>query len=312
MKRVLVSEFMDEAAFEGFCSDFEVTYAPHLVDDRKALLNSIGKFEALIVRNRTQVDAELISAATHLRAVGRLGVGLDNIDLDFCRAREISVLPATGANAASVAEYVIGSALVLVRGAYSSSDKMLAGEWPRSTLGAGGELAGRTIGLVGFGTIARETAERARSLGMCVAAFDPHVPAEDKAWHGVKKSTLEELFSISDILSLHVPLIVSTRHLIDESAIKKMKSTAILVNTARGGIVDEVAVVEALWNGSLGGAALDVFETEPMTFDSAELFKDVRNLILTPHIAGVTDESNVRVSTMTVRNIVNALSDQST
>ncbi|MFD1343017.1 hydroxyacid dehydrogenase [Litorisediminicola beolgyonensis] len=301
--RVVVTEFMDETALRAFGPGVEVHYGPGLVDDRPALLDAVRDADAVIVRNRTRVDAEVIAAATALRAVGRLGVGLDNIDLDACAARGVAVLPATGANTLSVAEYVIGTMLCLVRGAYASNAAMIAGDWPRGRLGEGGEIAGRTLGLLGFGGIARAVAGKARALGMAVAAHDPALPDDDPAWTDVRRSSLAELLEVADVLSLHVPLTDGTRGLIDARALAGMKPGAILINTARGGIVDEAALVAALKSGALGGAALDVFATEPLTAESGAQFEDCPNLILTPHIAGVTDEGNRRVSEVTVENV---------
>jgi (S)-sulfolactate dehydrogenase len=212
-----------------------------------------------------------------------------------CEGRGVAVYPATGANTLSVAEYVIGTAMALLRGAYAANAAMLAGQWPREAC-AGRELAGKVLGLVGFGAIAQDTAERARALGMEIAAFDPFVPEGDPIWRRVGRLDLDTLLATADVLSLHVPLNSGTRHMIDAGRISTMKRGAILVNAARGGVVDEVAVARALRMGRLGGAALDVFETEPLTAEAARLFADAPNLILTPHIAGVTVESNTRVS----------------
>ncbi len=262
---------------------------------------------ALIVRNRTQVRGALLDAAVRLKAIGRLGVGLDNIDLDLCRARGIRVLPATGANDVSVAEYVLAAALLLARGAFFASAQVLAGEWPRERQ-IGHEIAGRRLGLVGFGAIAREVARKARGLDMLVSAYDPYVTKGEPAWHEVGHCrTLEQLLEAADIVSVHVPLVPATRGLIDARAIAAMKPGAILINAARGGIVDEGALVEALRTGRLGGAALDVFESEPLTAEAAALFEAVPNLILTPHIAGRTAECDVRVSALIAASVRRAL-----
>ena len=286
-----------------FGDGVSVTYDPDLVDNRAGLLENLRDADAIIVRNRTRVDQELLDAGPGLKVVGRLGVGLDNIDLEACKARKVAVCPAVGANTLPVAEYVIGTAMALIRGAYSADRDMIAGHWPRGALGKGGEIAGRTMGLIGFGSIAQEVAQRARALGMAVAAHDPFLPADHAAWAGVRRCAAEELLSSSDVVSLHIPLTPDTTDLIDAGAIARMKPGAILINTARGGVVDEAALVAALKAGNLGGAALDVFASEPLTPEAGEKFRDVPNLILTPHIAGVTDESNTRVSFLTVENV---------
>ncbi|MFK5599701.1 NAD(P)-dependent oxidoreductase [Methylobacterium sp. HMF5984] len=310
MRKVVISEFMDEAAIAAELAGFETLYDPTLVDRPDALRAALAGASGLIVRNRTQVRAGLLAAAPDLRVVGRLGVGLDNIDLAACAARGIAVHPATGANDGAVAEYVIGTALLLLRGAYGASAQVAAGAWPRNAL-MGREIAGKRLGLVGFGAIARETARRAAALDMSVAAFDPHLASDDAAWrpaHGAVASlTLDALVATSDVLSLHVPLTEATRDMIGPAAIARMRPGAILINAARGGVVDEAAVAAALRSGHLGGAALDVFAQEPVDAAGGAALIDVPNLILTPHIAGVTRESNVRVSAVTARAVRRSL-----
>lgn len=306
--KILISEFMDEAAVDALRRRFDVAYDPALVDRRAELLARLADVPALIVRNRTQVNAELLAAAPGLRVVGRLGVGLDNIDVAACQARGIEVIPATGANALAVAEYVVATAMVLLRGAYLSTGQMMAGEWPRPRLSEGRETAGKLLGLVGFGGIGRLTAKLAQALGMGVIAYDPLLPAEAPAWaaSGVGRRELDGLLEEADAVSLHVPLADATRNLLDAARIARMKAGAVLINTARGGIVDEAALAQALRDGRLGGAALDVFAHEPLPAGSP--LAGTPNLILTPHIGGVTRESNARVSTLIAEKVANFLS----
>ncbi|MFC7395712.1 hydroxyacid dehydrogenase [Chelatococcus sp. GCM10030263] len=303
---IVISEFMDEDAIRRGLDGFDVLYDPTLVDRPDDLAAALATAEALIVRNRTQVRGALLDAAPQLKVVGRLGVGLDNIDMEACKARGIAVYPASGANDVSVAEYVIATALLLLRGAYGATAAVAAGEWPRNAL-VGREIAGKRMGLVGYGSIARETARRAIALGMEVAAFDPYLPADHAAWSGpwgkVTALALDDLLATSDVLSLHVPLTAETRHMIGTEALARMKPDAIVINAARGGIVDEAAIAAALTAGRLGGAALDVFEDEPLKAERGGVFAGVPNLVLTPHIAGVTMESNIRVSWVTVDNV---------
>lgn len=308
MKKIVISEFMDETAVEDLRTDYDVIYDPTLVDDAPRLTAELADADAIIVRNRTQVRAEMLGGAPSLRAVGRLGVGLDNIDLEACKDAGVSVHPASGANDLSVAEYVLTSAATLLRRAYFGFDRMLAGDWPRQEM-SGSELAGKTLGLAGFGSIARETATRARALGMKVAAMDPFVPADDPIWNeAIRFEDLTALAAGSDVLSLHVPLTDITRNMIGSEVLKQMKEQAVLINAARGGVVDEAALADALRSGQIAGAALDVFANEPLTAEDAAKFKGLSNLILTPHIAGVTIESNTRVSALTASNIRKALS----
>ena len=306
MPEIVISEFMDEAAIHASFAGRDVLYDPKLVDDSARLTAAVRDARALIVRNRTQVRGSLLESATRLQAVGRLGVGLDNIDVPACEARGIAVFPATGANDLSVAEYVITAALVLLRRAWFATSRVAAGEWPRTEL-MGRELAGKRLGLVGYGAIARVTGRMGRDLGMSVAAYDPLLPADHPAWAGALRQTLPELLATSDVVSLHVPLTDTTRNIIDAAAIAAMKRGSILVNAARGGVVDEAALCAALKAGHLGGAALDVFAREPVDAVAGAAFADVPNLVLTPHIAGVTDESNVRVSAVTAEAVARHL-----
>jgi len=303
---VVICEFMDEQAIREGLAGFDVLYDPALVDRSEDLKKAVAQARALIVRNRTQVRGALLESAAKLRAVGRLGVGLDNIDLAACEARGIAVLPASGANDLSVAEYVICTAMLLLRGAYGAASEVIAGKWPRNAL-IGREMAGKTMGLVGFGSIARLTAKLAAALGMTVIAFDPFAKDDVFAAAQVRRMTLNDLLAAADVVSLHVPLTDDTRNMIDAAALGRMKPDAILINAARGGVVDEAAVAAALKDGKLGGAALDVFVEEPLGAAKGGVFAAGPNLVLTPHIAGVTTESNTRVSWVTVENVKRVL-----
>ena len=231
--RIVISEFMDAPAVERLKARFEVDYRPKLVDDPAALAAALPGASAWIVRNRTQVRGPLLAAADSLRVVGRLGVGLDNIDVAACEARRIEVIAATGANAESVAEYVVTVALVLLRGAYFSTRAVEAGTWPRQTLSQGREAAGKVIGLVGFGSIGRLTARKAVALGMAAVGYDPMVDAGDPAWAQARTEplALEELLARSDVVSLHLPLSPQTRGLLGRERLALMKRDAVLVNT---------------------------------------------------------------------------------
>jgi (S)-sulfolactate dehydrogenase len=310
VSKILVSEYLPDEHLDRLRAEHEVLYDPDLGTDRPRLLSHVAGVEAIFTRNRTQVDEELLGAADSLRVVGRLGVGLDNIDLEGCADAGINVISAHGANAVSVAEYVIGAMFVLVRGVYGMTPSMLAGEWPRQGHAFGRELTGQTLGLVGFGAIAREVASRAGGLGMEVLAHDPFLDEADLAWGAVRSVGLDALLAASDVVSLHVPLDEGSRGLIDSAALARMKPTAILINTSRGGIVDETALVEALRQGRLGGAALDVFATEPLGPEAAAVFAGTANLLLTPHVAGNAREAVDRVATLIVDAVLTELSDQ--
>ncbi|MCP4182757.1 MAG: hydroxyacid dehydrogenase [Hyphomicrobiales bacterium] len=303
---ILITEFMDEKAVEDLRAKFEVNYDPSLADCQEKIPTLLKDTRALIVRNRTQVTQQLLEAAPHLVCVGRLGVGLDNIDQEACTSRDVNVYPATGANNLSVSEYVITSAMMLLRNAYLSRDQMDQGAWPRADC-AGREISGKTLGLVGYGAIARQTATMAQALGMKIAAFDPFLPSSHEAWDNVQNLELNSLMAVCDVVSLHTPLNKETRHLINANNLSLMKPDAILINAARGGVVDEDALAGILLAGQLGGAALDVFETEPLTSNSAARFAGLNNILLTPHIAGVTVESNQRVSALIAEKVITHL-----
>ncbi|AKJ68642.1 hypothetical protein PATSB16_27300 [Pandoraea thiooxydans] len=307
MPKIVISEFMDDAAVAWLSERFTVHYDPALVDQPAALATLLSDADALIVRNRTQVTDALLAGAPHLRVVGRLGVGLDNLDLPACAARRVEVAPATGANARAVAEYVIASALLLLRGAYRATEQVAQGAWPRTALSSGREVAGKTLGVVGFGGIGQLSAHLAHSLGMSVLAYDALLSPDAACWqeNGTTRATLDDILGQADVVTLHVPLTPQTRHLIDAARLDAMKPGAILINTARGGVVDEAALAAALRSGRLGGAALDVFEDEPLAAHSA--LAGAPNLLLTPHIAGLSHEANQRVSTMVAQRVAAVL-----
>lgn len=307
MKKIVITEFMDESAVASLRASFNVVYDSTLVDDTNRMFDELSNADGVIVRNRTQVRGNLLAACPQATVIGRLGVGLDNIDVAACAAQGIQVIPATGANALAVAEYVIGTAMVLLRGVYLSSEQVAKGLWPRAALSNGREISGTCLGLLGFGGIGQLTAKLAQGLGMRVMAHDPMLPLDHPAWtqSGVQSASMDQLIAQSDVISLHVPLTPATSNMLSAARIAQMKPGAIVINTSRGGIVDEAAVAAALRQGQLGGAAFDVFEPEPLGSGSA--WQGCPNVILTPHVAGVTAESNVRVSTMIASAVALAL-----
>ncbi len=304
---ILIAEFMDESAVAALRERFRVIYDPTLTDRRDEMLGLLKDCRGLIVRNRTQVDAAVLAAAPRLRVVGRLGVGLDNIDVAACAAREVKVIPATGANAQAVAEYVIATAMVLLRGAYVSTTDVAQGRWPREVLSSGREIADKTLGLVGFGSIGRRVASLAYAVGMRVIAHDPLIAADNRIWRdaGIEWRELDDVLAESNVISLHVPLTDGTRGLIGQAQLRRMRQGAILINTARGGIVDEAALAAALTDKHLSGAAVDVFAQEPLPANSP--LAGAPNLILTPHIAGLSAEANARVSRMIADGVAKTL-----
>ena len=298
MPSILISEFITSQALETLRSKHAVVYEPELYKDRVALIAAMQNIDGLIVRNLTQVNKEVLDGAPKLKVVGRLGVGLENIELPACAERNIKVIPATGANAESVAEYVVGAAIALTRGLIPASIATLKGEWPRPRFSTYHEFLGKTIGIVGFGSIGRVVAKKANAIGLKCVAYDPMLSGNALELEGltVPLLSLQGLLEVSDAITLHLPYLPETKNLFNAATLDLMKQGACLVNTARGGIVDENALAERLRSGRLGGAAIDVFMTEPAK--DLSHFSGIENLILTPHIAGVTHESNERVSQM--------------
>jgi len=298
MYTILISEFITSQALDTLRSKHDVIYEPEMYKDRTALIAAMQNIEVLIVRNLTQVNEEVLIASTNLKVVGRLGVGLENIDLPACAKRNIKVIPATGANAESVAEYVVGAAVALTRGFIPATMATLKGVWPRPRFSGYHEFLGQTLGIVGFGSIGRVVAKKAHAFGLQCVAYDPMLSGDSLALEGfsVPLLKLNDLLARSDAVSLHLPYSPETKNLFDGAMLDRMKEGACLINTARGGIVDELVLAERLRSGKIGGAAIDVFSTEPAK--DLSHFSGIENLILTPHIAGVTHESNERVSQM--------------
>lgn len=301
--RVVISEFIAPEGLAVLGGHVDLVADATLVGDRPRLLEAMGDADAIIVRDRTMIDVELLDAAPRLRTVGRLGVGTDNLDLEALEARGVKVHLATGANAVSVAEHVIGALLFLSRPSFTATARVAAGGWPRPEL-IGRELAGRTLGLLGFGATARAVAHRAAALGMTIATADPVVTDPGP---GVTLLEPDALFGAADALSVHAPLLPSTRGMVGEAAIGRMPEGALLVDTSRGGVVDHDAVIAGLRSGRLAGAALDVYPSEPLSAEEGARYVDVPGLLLTPHLAGVTLESNVRISRMIAEAVVATL-----
>jgi (S)-sulfolactate dehydrogenase len=307
MARIVVSEFLGGQFLDLLRKRHDVVYDPDLYGKRKNLLTSVADARAILIRNRTTVDQEFVDAAGKLVVVGRLGVGLDNIDMEACASAGILIKPATGANAVSVAEYVLGAMLTLLRPVFGMTGSMVAGQWPRQGHAFGTEVSGKTLGLLGFGAIARHVARRAAAFDMEIIAHDPFIPAGDPSWDQAERVSFADLLQRADVLSIHTPLTDDTRNLIGTTALGHMKPTAVLINTSRGGVVDEAALASALRSGTITGAALDVFASEPLGPEPASRFAGLDGLVLTPHVAGNTKESVDRVAAVTVATVLEVL-----
>ncbi|WP_067623081.1 hydroxyacid dehydrogenase [Alicyclobacillus acidiphilus] len=303
--RIVIAEDLWEPLPQWMRARYEVIYDPELFADEQALIEQTQSASALVVRNRTKVDERLLAAATELKIVGRLGVGLDNIDLSVCRNRNIQVIAARGCNANSVAEYVIASMFYHSRFLHRCDDLARQGVWDRQ-LATGSEIAAKTLGLIGVGDIGQRVAIRAKALGMRVLAFDPllHEASMLVQDFGVERTDMDRLLSEADFVSIHVPLTPDTRHLLGLRELRKMKPASVLINTARGGIVDEDALCEVLVEQTSRFAVLDVRETEPPVEDR---LRSLPNTLLSPHIAGITHESSARVTDFVLRGVDDAL-----
>ena len=299
---ILITEFMDEQAVARLRQQFQVVHKPDAFAQPEQLVDELANADALIVRNQTKVTESLLHLAPRLKLVGRLGVGLDNINLEACKARGIKVIPATGANAHSVAEYVVVSAVALLRRLPAAMQGMQAKGWCRAESSDGREAPGRKLGIVGLGDIGCRVARLAQSFGFECTGHDPFLK---QAPTNIELLSFEDLLQTADVISIHVPYLASTASMFNAQVIASMKPGSILVNTSRGGIVDEQALLKALTSGHLGGAAIDVFETEPLPAPT-ELAR-LANVIVTPHISGVTQDSNQRVSGLIAERVANEL-----
>ncbi len=262
--------------------------------------------KALIVRNQTQVNQTLLDHGSHLKVVGRLGVGLDNIDLKTIQGRNIGFVDARGANAASVAEYVIAAMLHCSRKIFAADADVKQGGWHRAAFG-GFELRGKTLGLIGLGDIGLRVARRANAFDMNVLASDPvrhHKEAVIEENH-IHLTSAEEIFKQSDFISLHAPLLDSTRQMINETSIAAMKQGVYLINTARGELIDSQTLSSALTSGHVAGAVLDVTDPEPLPAD--HILNRSPHVWVSPHIAGLTEEAQAQVGIQVAQGVLNIL-----
>jgi D-3-phosphoglycerate dehydrogenase len=257
------------------------------------LADALVDASALIVRSETQVSAGLLAGAPKLRVVARAGIGTDNIDVEEATRRGIPVLTAPGANSTSAAEHTLALVLALVRRVPWAHASVLEGKWERKAF-EGAELRGKTLGILGLGRIGTQVARLAHAFGMTVIALDPYVVAQHALSLGVELLPLDEVLARADVVTLHLALTDDTRHLINAERLRMLRPGAFLVNTARGALVDEIALVRALEDGRLAGAALDVFDPEPLPADAP--LRTAPNVILTPHLGASTREAQARVA----------------
>lgn len=297
---VLVVEDVWGPAFDQLAETVTVSYQPELWRDPDRLAAEAERARAVVVRNRTQVNAALLDAAPNVAVVARAGVGLDNVDVESATTRGVVVVAARGANAASVAEHTLGLALALARGIVGHDRAVRLGRWERT---AGRELGGCTWGLLGVGATGLAVARLASCLNARVVGYDVAVKGDDDAVSsaGVQMASLQEVVASADVLSVHLPSTAETRGLIDAGLLARMRPGSLLVNVGRGEVVDEAALADALRRGHLGGAALDVRAEEP---PSPGPLDEAPNVVFTPHVAGMTTEAQGRVTEMLAEDLI--------
>jgi len=297
--KIIVGDPIDEEFFKIVEGRAEVIRAYDVDDEDFASL--LKGADIVIVRSRRRITRALIDCADCLKVIARAGIGLDNIDVDYARSKGIIVVPVAEASIEAVAELTIGFMIALSRKIPQLDSKVKKGLWCKSE-GVGLELKGKTLGIIGLGRIGSRVAELAKAFGMRVIAYDPYVDRMAASKIGVELiDKLSDLLKISDYVSIHTPLTEETYHMIGERELKLMKPTAFLINTARGSIVDEKALIKALKEGWIAGAALDVFEDEPL--EDSDLVK-FDNVILTPHIGGSTIEAQKSIARILAEKIM--------
>ncbi|CAG9858819.1 unnamed protein product [Phyllotreta striolata] len=294
IKKVFVADAVDSACVELLKKfSIQVTCKYKLPKDQ--LKAEIATYDALIVRSDTKVTADVIEAGKNLKVIGRAGAGVDNIDINAATAKNILVLNTPGGNAISACELTCSLITTLARNVVPAAASLKAGRWDRK-LYSGHELYGKTLGILGLGRIGKEVALRMQSWGMRTIGFDPIVPAEEAKKFNVQALELEQIWPQVDYITVHTPLIPATRNLINESVFKKCKKGVKIVNVARGGIINETDLLQALRSGQCGGAALDVFEEEPPTKPITLELIQHEKVVATPHLGASTAEAQIRVA----------------
>ena len=305
MPDILISENIRGAAVDALSQTFSVEFAPELWKAPDTLLEKIPDFRALIVRNQTKVDAQLLAAATSLKVVGRAGIGLDNIDVASARQHGIAVAYTPDQNAISVAEIALGMMLCLARMIPAADTDTKAGRWNRHAF-VGTELYGKTLGIIAAGKIGFLTARRAQAFGMRIVAHDPFLSRDNVLLRELQAelTSLDDLLAQSDFVSCHLPSTPQTMGMLNAARFAKMKPTAFFINTARGEVVHEGDLIQALKQRTIAGAALDVRSKEPPVAGELE---SMPNVLLTPHIAAFTHEAQERVTYAVCEDVARAL-----
>ncbi len=300
MPKVLVSDKLSKTAVQIFKDNgVEVDYLPDLGKDKDKFYEAIGQYDGLAIRSASKVTEKIISAATNLKVIGRAGIGVDNVDIPAATKKGIIVMNTPFGNSITTAEHAIAMMMALARQLPEADASTKASKWEKNRF-MGVEVTNKTLGLIGAGNIGSIVADRAQGLKMKVIAYDPFLTAERAQAIGVEKVDLDELFKRADFITLHTPLIDATRNIINADAIAKMKDGVRIINCARGGLIDEKALYDALKSGKVAGAALDVFETEPA--ENNPLF-EFANVICTPHLGASTTEAQENVALQVAEQI---------
>ena len=300
--RVLVADKLSDAGVEALSEHFDVDVRTGL--EKAELVSAIADYDAVVIRSATTIDADVIAAGDKLKVIARAGIGLDNVDVKAATARGVLVCNAPQSNVVSAAEHTVALLLALARQIPAADRSLREGEWKRSAF-KGVELHGKTLGVLGLGRVGTLVAQRCAAFGMRIVGYDPYVTEERAQFLGVELvGTVGELCEVADVLTVHLPKTPETVGIVGEAELARMKPTALVVNTARGGLVDEAALAGAVRDGVVAGAALDVYSTEPMT--DSPLF-GLDNVVVTPHLGASTTEAQDKAGTMVAESVVLAL-----
>lgn len=309
MFNVLISDKLGDAGLAVLDRTADVAYDMKTGLSKEELLAIIPEYDGLIIRSGTTVDADVLASASKLKVVGRAGIGVDNIDVDAATKHGVIVMNTPGSNSIATAEQTMALMLAVTRHTVPAHNSLTTGEWNRAQF-AGTELHGEVLGVIGLGRVGRLVATRAKAFGMTVLAHDPYVNAEVGANLGVSLVGLDRVFSQADYLTLHTAVTPQTTRIINRPNINKMKRGVIIINVARGKLIDEAALAEALQNGHVKAAALDVYCNEPPTKDCPLL--SLPNVLHTPHLGASTVEAQRNVATQIVDQVIDCLTGQET
>jgi D-3-phosphoglycerate dehydrogenase len=301
---VLISDNVDKAAIAVLAAAEGITVTAPGNMTREQTIAALPEADALVIRSATTADADLLAHASKLKIIARAGVGVDNVDLAAATAKGIVVVNTPDGNTISTAEYTFGLMLALARHIPAAYADMLAGRWDRKAF-MGVELKGKTLGVVGFGRIGRAVARRAQAFDMEIVAVDPYIPEDVAADLGVRLVSLDELYAVSDFITLHSVITDETREMINAASIAKMKPGVRIINAARGALINDHDLAEAIKGGKVAGAALDVFHQEPPPADNPLL--KLKGVLHTPHLAASTADAQINVGVDAARLVVNGL-----